>query len=158
VSVETAVAARIGMGLTSRAEKVRGGSYLAGLDSAAPMAGGGAPELLMELLSDASKTPAGRAGLLKTAQVADVLGRSQGWVHEHARLLGGFRLPGSDEWRFSPRGVAMGVFDRHDAGPSTTTPPRTTRAPGASRLPYPPARQLLTDQPRRLTSDRDGGP
>lgn len=63
----------------------------------------GAPELLIELLTEAA---GGQVGLLRAAQVAQILGRHRDWVQAHATQLGGFRLPDSEEWRFVPRGVA----------------------------------------------------
>lgn len=66
----------------------------------------GAPELLIELLTEAARTPGGQVGLLRAAQVAQILGRHRDWVQAHATQLGGFRLPDSEEWRFVPRGVA----------------------------------------------------
>lgn len=52
----------------------------------------GAPELLVELLTEAARTPGGQVGLLRAAQVAQVLGRHRDWVQAHATQLGGFRL------------------------------------------------------------------
>ena len=74
-----------------------------------------APELLIELLTEAARTPGGQVGLLRAAEVAQILGRHRDWVQTHAKQLGGFRLPDSDEWRFAPRGVANGIFGLDDA-------------------------------------------
>jgi len=119
------------------------------------MAGIGSPEQLVELLSAAARTAGGEVGLLKTAQVARILGRRRDWVHANAGRLGGFRLPGSDEWRFSPSGVAIGVFGPHDGTDSTVLGAPRTR-PGSRRLAYPPAKQVLADRPRRAGSDLRG--
>jgi hypothetical protein len=116
------------------------------------MAVAGSPEQLIELLCAAARTAGGEVGLLRTAQVARILGRRRDWVHANAARLGGFRLPGSDEWRFSPRGVATGIFGPHDA-----TTEIVAGAPGARvggrRLAYPPAKQMLVDRPRRSSSN-----
>ena len=115
----------------------------------------GSPEHLIDLLSAAARTPGGEVGLLRTAQVARVLGRRRDWVHRNAGLLGGYRLPGSDEWRFSPQGVAAGVIGAQDAmdqpamGRPAARPDR--------RLAYPPAKQTLADRPRRAGTDPQGG-
>jgi len=113
-------------------------------------------ELLVELLSEAARTPCGRVGLLTARQVAEVLGRHRDWVHAHATRLGGFRLPESSEWRFAPRGVAQGLLDTdHGAHRSRQPLPSTSR-----RLAYPPAKQLLADRPRGAregTSDASPG-
>lgn len=120
------------------------------------MAVAGAPEQLVDLLRAAARTPGGEVGLLKTAQVARVLGRRRDWVHRNAGRLGGFRLPGSGEWRFSPEGVAEGVLGVEDA-----TNPGRLAAPaaraGGRRLAYPPAKQTLADRPRRASSQPRGG-
>jgi hypothetical protein len=119
------------------------------------MDGVASPEQLVELLSAAARTPGGEVGLLKTAQVARILGRRRDWVHANAGRLGGFRLPGSDEWRFSPRGVAIGIFGPHDdKDPTVLGTPRTR--PSTRRLAYPPAKQTLADRPRRASSDVRG--
>jgi hypothetical protein len=114
----------------------------------------GSSEQLVELLRAAARTPGGEIGLLKTAQVARILGRRRDWVHRNATRLGGFRLPGSDEWRFSPHGVASGVIAATDA---TSVAPAST-GPRGRRLAYPPAKQTLADRPRRTTTDPRGGP
>ena len=88
------------------------------------MAANGSPDLLTELLTAAARTPGGEVGLLRTAQVADVLGRRRDWVTAHARLLRGFQLPGSDEWRFSARGVAIGAFELEDDPMLPRRPPQ----------------------------------
>jgi hypothetical protein len=119
------------------------------------MAVAGSPEQLVDLLRAAARTPGGEIGLLRTAQVARVLGRRRDWVHRNAGRLGGFRLPGSDEWRFSPEGVAEGVLGAQDA----TNPARLAspvRAVGR-RLAYPPAKQTLADRPRRASTQTRGG-
>ena len=119
------------------------------------MAGVASPEQLIELLSAAARTSGGEVGLLKTAQVARILGRRRDWVHANAGRLGGFRLPGSDEWRFSPRGAAIGIFGPHDGtDPTLLGTPRTR--PSTRRLAYPPAKQVLADRPRRAGSDLRG--
>jgi len=121
------------------------------------MAAIGPPDLLIELLSAAARTPGGEVGLLRTAQVADVLGRRRDWVTAHAGLLRGFQLPGSDEWRFSARGVAIGVFDLDDADPILPeAPPDATQAQNSGRLAYPPARQILGDKPRQAPTTQPG--
>ena len=137
-----------------RACEVRGGRGRAGLDSTAQMAVVGSSEELVDLLCAAARTPGGEVGLLKTAQVARILGRRRDWVHRNAGRLGGFRLPGSDEWRFSPRGVAIGVLGPHDATSAGVPGPR----PAGRRLAYPPAKQTLADRPRRANTDQRGGP
>jgi hypothetical protein len=119
-----------------------------------------APELLIELLTEAARTPGGQVGLLRAAQVAQILGRHRDWVQTHAAQLGGFRLPDSDEWRFAPRGVANGIFGLDDAAtapplPSSSASPR--RRASARQLAYPPARQVLADRPRHAGNDRQGG-
>ena len=119
------------------------------------MAGVSSPEQLVELLCAAARTSGGEVGLLKTAQVARILGRRRDWVHANAGRLGGFRLPGSDEWRFSPRGVAISIFGTHDATDSTVLGTHGTR-PGSRRLAYPPAKQTLADRPRRASRDLRG--
>jgi hypothetical protein len=113
----------------------------------------GSSEQLVELLRAAARTPGGEIGLLKSAQVARILGRRRDWVHRNAHGLGGFRLPGSDEWRFSPQGVASGVLAATEA---TNAAPTTARRQ-ARRLAYPPAKQTLADRPRRATTDSRGG-
>ena len=113
----------------------------------------GSPEDLVELLCAAARTAGGEVGLLTTAQVARILGRRRDWVHRNAGRLGGFRLPGSDEWRFSPRGVAIGVFGPQDATNAATAGPRSA----SRRLAYPPAKQTLADRPRRANTDQRGG-
>jgi len=120
----------------------------------------GAPELLIELLTEAARTPGGQVGLLRAAQVAQILGRRRDWVQAHATQLGGFRLPDSEEWRFAPRGVANGIFGLDDAAAeplllSSSASPR--RRASARQLAYPPARQVLADRPRHAGSDRQGG-
>ena len=119
------------------------------------MAVAGAPEQLVDLLRAAARTPGGEVGLLKTAQVARILGRRRDWVHRNAGRLGGFRLPGSDEWRFSPEGVAEGVLAAQDA----TNPARlaSPARAGGRRLAYPPAKQTLADRHRRATIQPRGG-
>jgi hypothetical protein len=119
-----------------------------------------APELLIELLTEAARTPGGQVGLLRAAEVAQILGRHRDWVQTHAKQLGGFRLPDSDEWRFVPRGVANGIFGLDDAAadpplPSSSASPR--RRASARQLAYPPARQVLADRPRHAGSDRQEG-
>jgi len=109
-------------------------------------------EQLVELLRTAARTPGGEIGLLKTAQVARILGRRRDWVHRNATRLGGFRLPGG-EWRFSPQGVASGVLAATEA--ISTDPP--SARPQGRRLAYPPAKQTLADRPRRATTDQQGG-
>lgn len=96
-----------------------------------------------------------RVGLLRTAQVARILGRRRDWVHANAGRLGGFRLPGSDEWRFSLRGVTIGIFGTHEDTDSTVLGTPRTR-PSIRRLAYPPAKQVLADRPRRPSSDLRG--
>ena len=116
----------------------------------------GAPEQLVDLLRAAARTPGGEVGLLKTAQVARILGRRRDWVHRNAGRLGGFRLPGSDEWRFSPRGVAIGVFAIDDSPPTVPGDSAAQHAPATRRLAYPPARHVLSDRPRRQSASRHG--
>jgi hypothetical protein len=118
-----------------------------------------APQLLVELLSEAARTPGGQVGLLRAGQVAEILGRHRDWVHAHAVTLGGFQLPGSSEWRFAPRGVAHGLLGIEDArGAAAPRPGESdaTRQTGSRRLAYPPARQVLADRPRRRRTDRQG--
>jgi len=121
----------------------------------------GAPELLIELLTEAARTPGGQVGLLRAAQVAQILGRRRDWVQAHATQLGGFRLPDSEEWRFAPRGVVNGIFGLENDGAadppllSSSASPR--RRASARQLAYPPARQVLADRPRHAGSDRQGG-
>lgn len=140
--------------------EVVGGLDVALCDRCAPMSVAGAPELLIELLTEAARTQGGQVGLLRAAQVAQILGRHRDWVQTHATQLGGFRLPGSDEWRFAPRGVATAIFGLDDAAadpplPSSSAAPR--RRASARQLAYPPARQVLADRPRHAGSDRQGG-
>ncbi len=117
------------------------------------MAVAGTPEQLMGLLCAAARTAGGDIGLLSSADVARVLGRHPNWVRRHALWLGGFRLPGSDEWRFSPEGVAAGVLGPHDT--ASMTPVRPDARHGR-RLAYPPAKQVLADRPRRTARDLRG--
>jgi hypothetical protein len=120
------------------------------------MAVAGSPEHLVDLLRAAARTPGGEIGLLRTAQVARVLGRRRDWVHRNAGRLGGFRLPGSDEWRFSPQGVAGGVFATQQ--PAAPTPRDAINGrPAGRRLAYPPAKQTLADRPRRATTPQPQG-
>lgn len=120
------------------------------------MAVAGAPEQLVDLLRAAARTPGGEVGLLKTAQVARVLGRRRDWVHRNAGRLGGFRLPGSDEWRFSPEGVMEGVLAAQDDTHPTPLATPAARSVGR-RLSYPPAKQTLADRPRRASTQTRGG-
>lgn len=113
----------------------------------------GSPEQLVELLCAAARTRSGEVGLLTTAQVAQILGRRRDWVHRKAGRLGRFRLPGSGEWRFCPRGVALGIFGPHDAT-NVTGPGEPGARVGGRRLADPPAKQMLADRPRRASSDR----
>lgn len=129
------------------------GGRLATCADSVQMAVVGSSEQLVELLSAAARTPRGEVGLLKTAQVARILGRRRDWVHRNATRLGGFRLPGG-EWRFSPQGVAAGVLATTDA---ECPDPASTRHRGRV-LAYPPAKQTLADRPRRATTDQQGGP
>ena len=117
---------------------------------------GPAPELLIELLSSAARTPGGQVGLLTAAQVAQVLGHRREWVYARVGVLGGFRLPGTDEWRFSPRGVAIGVFAIDDSPPMVPGDTAAQHAPITRRLAYPPARHVLSDRPRRQSASRHG--
>lgn len=115
------------------------------------------PELLIELLNQAARTPGGRIGLLSAAEVADILGRHREWVHEHAVTLGGFRLPASSEWRFCPRGVAYGVLGlQHTISPEqrplTSDPGR--RRP-SRRLSYPPAKEPLPNRSRGTRGNQE---
>ena len=119
------------------------------------MAVAGAPGQLVDLLRAAARTPGGEVGLLKTAQVARVLGRRRDWVHRNADRLGGFRLPGSDEWRFSPEGVTEGVLAAQDGTNPTRLATTAARSVGR-RLSYPPAKQTLADRPRRASQTRGG--
>ena len=121
------------------------------------MAVAGSPEHLVDLLQAAARTPGGEVGLLKTAQVARILGRRRDWVHRNAARLGGFRLPGSDEWRFSPQGVASGVFATQDAAAPTVPNAAGNGRPVGRRLAYPPAKQTLADRPRRASTRQAGG-
>ena len=107
------------------------------------------PEQLVELLSQAAHTPGDEVGLLTSAQVARVLGRHRNWVLRNAIRLGGFRLPGSDEWRFSPRGVAEGILGSQEGAARPMQPAATGRRSALRRLSYPPPEQLLGDRPRR---------
>ena len=119
-----------------------------------------APELLIELLTEAARTPGGQVGLLRAGQVAQILGRHRDWVQAHAAHLGGFRLPDSDEWRFAPRGVANGIFGLDDDAvdpPLKSSSDSPRRRASARQLAYPPARQVLADRPRHAGSDRQGG-
>ncbi len=120
------------------------------------MAVAGSPEQLVDLLRAAARTPGGEIGLLRTAQVARVLGRRRDWVHRNATRLGGFRLPGSDEWRFSPQGVAGGVFATQQS-PAPALPDATNGRSVGRRLSYPPAKQTLADRPRRASTQTRGG-
>ena len=120
------------------------------------MAVAGSPEQLVDLLRAAARTPGGEIGLLRTAQVARVLGRRRDWVHRNATRLGGFRLPGSDEWRFSPQGVARGVFATQRPTAPTFSDVTNGR-PVGRRLAYPPAKQTLADRPRRPSTEPRGG-
>jgi len=52
---------------------------------------GPSPELLIELLSSAARTPGGQVGLLTAAQVAQVLGHRREWVYANAGLLSAAR-------------------------------------------------------------------
>lgn len=119
-----------------------------------------APELLIELLSEAARTPGGEVGLLRAGQVAEILGRHRDWVNAHATTLGGFQLPGSSEWRFAPRGVAYGVLGMEgaasDAARLTVSDPRRSRR--SRRLAYPPAGEVLSDRPRPRRTDRRSAP
>ncbi|MDP1849743.1 MAG: hypothetical protein Q8K79_18290 [Solirubrobacteraceae bacterium] len=118
----------------------------------------GAPDLLIDLLTEAARTPGGQVGLLRAGQVAEILGRHRDWVQTHATQLGGFRLPGSEEWRFAPRGVANGIFGLGDAAgqPLDSSTSASSRPRASTRqLAYPPARQVLADRPRQ--TDRQGG-
>ena len=110
-------------------------------------------EVLVELLSEAARTPGGRVGLLSAGQVAEVLGRHRDWVHAHAARLGGFRLPESSEWRFVPRGVAHGLLQVDEE----TSDPRPAVA-RSRRLSYPPPRRLLADRPRSRGGVTDASP
>jgi hypothetical protein len=124
------------------------------------MSAAGAYELLSELLTEAARAPGGRVGLLRAGEVAQILGRHRDWVQEHATQLGGFRLPGSGEWRFAPRGVVDGIFGLGDSGgpPLQSSAPAASRGPASARqLAYPPARQVLADRPRHVRSDQQGG-
>ena len=86
-----------------------------------------------------------------------MLGRRRDRVTAHARLLRGFQLPGSDEWRLSARGVAIGVFELADADPMLPeAPPDPTQALRGARLAYPPARQILGDKPRQARTTKSG--
>jgi hypothetical protein len=113
------------------------------------------------LLTEAARTPGVQVGLLRAAQVAQILGRHRDWVQTHAALLGGFRLPDSDEWRFAPRGVANGIFGLDDDAADPSLPSSSSDSPrrraSALQLAYPPARQVLADRPRHAGSDRQGG-
>lgn len=109
-----------------------------------------APEQLVELLCDAARTAEGEIGLLTSAQLARVLGRRREWVLRNALRLGGFPLPGSGQWRFSPRGVAEGVLAAQDVGRWPAQSAVAERSP-SRRLSYPPTGQLLGDRPRRGT-------
>jgi len=141
----------------ARPDGLTGGRALATSDSSHEMAANGPPDLLIELLVAAARTSGGEVGLLRTGQVADVLGRRRDWVTAHAGLLRGFQLPGSDEWRFSARGVAIGVFDLDDADPMLPeAPAEVTRAHNVGRLAYPPARQILDDKPRQARTTNSG--
>lgn len=116
------------------------------------------PELLIELLNQAARTPGGRIGLLSAAEVADILGRHREWVHEHAVTLGGFRLPASSEWRFCPRGVAYGVLGlEHTISPEHHRPltPDPGRRRPSRRLSYPPARNPLPNRSRRTRGNQE---
>ena len=143
-----------------RRPEVVGGLDLALCDRYAPMSVAGAPELLIELLTEAARTPGGQVGLLRAAQVAQILGRHRDWVQAHATQLGGFRLPDSEEWRFVPRGVANGIFGLDNTAGlplqgHTSASPRDRAS--ARQLAYPPARQVLADRPRHAGSDRPRG-
>jgi hypothetical protein len=120
------------------------------------MAVAGSPEQLVDLLRAAARTPGGEIGLLSTAQVARVLGRRRDWVHRNAGRLGGFRLPGSDEWRFSPQGVAGGIFATQQAAAPRSPDAINGRSVGR-RLAYPPPTQTLADRPRRAITQLRGG-
>ena len=115
------------------------------------------PELRIELLIQAARTPGGRIGLLSAAEVADVLGRHRESVHEHAVTLGGFRLPASSEWWFCPRGVAAGVLglehtSRPERGPLA---PRSGRGRPSRRLSYPPAKDPLPNRSRGTRGNQE---
>lgn len=122
------------------------------------MAVADAPELLTELPNEAARTSRGQVGLLTAPQVAEILGRHREWVHAHAALLGGFQLPDSGEWRFSPRGVVRGVFGGWDPTRSTEFRSESAphRRPGSRRLAYPPAEHTLTNRPRQPRRGRGG--
>jgi hypothetical protein len=107
------------------------------------------PEQLVALLSQAAHTASQEIGLLTSTQVARVLGRHRNWVLRNAIRLGGFRLPGSGEWRFSPRGVAEGILGYQERAAPPTQPADASRRSVSRRLSYPPPEQLLGDRPRR---------
>ena len=107
------------------------------------------PQQLVDLLSDAARAADGEVGLLTCSQVARVLGRHRNWVLRNAIGLGGFRLPGSDEWRFSPCGVAEGVFAGRDPAAWPAQLAAAGQRSGSRRLAYPAPKELLGDRPRR---------
>ena len=117
------------------------------------MAVAGSSEQLVDLLRAAARAP---GGVLKTAQVARILGRRRDWVHCNASRLGAFRLPGSDEWRFSPQGVVVGVLATQTGTSLVASDAPTARSTGRW-LAYPPAKQTLADRPRRASRQPRGG-
>ncbi len=144
------------MQIHQRRDRLTGGRALATSDSSPDMTAIGPPDLLIELLSAAARRPGGEVGLLRTAPVADVLGRRRDWVTANAGVLRGFRLPGSNEWRFSARGVAMGVFDLDDVDLSAPAASSDATRASVERLAYPPARQVLGDRPRQAPTTQPG--
>lgn len=124
------------------------------------MAVAAASEQLVELLSHAARTESGEVRLLTSGEVARVLGRHRNWVQRNAARLGGLRLPDSEEWRFTPRGVADGLIASQDEAAAVARDDRPVVAgrAGGRRLAYPPAKQTLADRPRRVDPDPRGEP
>lgn len=124
------------------------------------MAVAGASEQLVELLSRAARTQDGEVRLLTSSEVARVLGRHRNWVQRNAARLGGLRLPDSDEWRFTPGGVAAGLLASQDdaAAVGRDDRPAVAGRAGGRRLAYPPAKKTLADRPRRAEPNSRGEP
>ena len=118
----------------------------------------GSPEQLVELLPAAARTPGGEIGLLKTAQVARILGRRRDWVHRNATRAR--RLPVARQRR-----VALLARRASRAASSRRTPqadadgrptPASAGGPSAADSPTrPPSRRSPTARGARRHHEED---